>query len=97
MVQFDASTFTVEWIAAWNSHDLDRIISHYSAEIAFLSPIAQQRMGNGRVVGVEALLEYWGRGLKASPDLRFELIDVLRGHECLIPAHLRFDRKNPRV
>lgn len=83
MSQVDADTFAKEWIAAWNSHDLDRIVSHYADDIVFLSPVAQQRVGNGRVHGVAALRAYWGAGLQAQPNLRFELIRVLRGHECL--------------
>jgi hypothetical protein len=43
----DARAFAAEWIAAWNSHDLDRILSHYAGDIVFLSPFAQQLVGNG--------------------------------------------------
>jgi len=83
MTSRDAQTFAADWIDAWNSHDLDRILSHYSAEIIFLSPNAQKRVGNGRVVGKAALRAYWGPGLADQPDLRFELINVLVGHGCL--------------
>ena len=83
MENVDAASFAAEWINAWNSHDLTRIVSHYASDIVFLSPIAEQRIGNGRVVGMDALRDYWGLGLKANPDLKFELIEVLRGHECL--------------
>jgi len=79
----EARAFAAEWIAAWNSHDLNRILSHYAANIVFLSPIAQQRVGNGRVCGLPALRAYWGKGLAAQLDLKFELIDVCVGHECL--------------
>jgi hypothetical protein len=66
-----------------DSHDLDRILSHYSSDIVFLSPIAQQLMGNGRVAGIDSLREYWCRGLKSQSDLKFELMQVLRSHGCL--------------
>jgi hypothetical protein len=79
----DPRTFANEWVAAWNAHDLDRILSHYSPDIVFLSPIAAARTGNGRVVGKEALRSYWAGALAAFPDLRFEIADVLAGHECL--------------
>jgi len=65
--------FAEEWVAAWNVRDLDRILSHYAPEIVFLSPLAQRRLGDGRVVGLAALREYWRGGLAAIPDLRFEL------------------------
>jgi ketosteroid isomerase-like protein len=79
----DAAAFANEWVSAWNSHDLDRILSHYSPEIVFLSPIAQQRIGKGRVTGLEALRAYWAGALAATPGLKFEIAEVLAGHECL--------------
>jgi ketosteroid isomerase-like protein len=50
MTSKEAQAFADEWIAAWNSHDLERVLSHYAPEIVFLSPIAQKLVGNGRVV-----------------------------------------------
>ena len=79
----DPEAFAEEWVGAWNAHDLDRILSHYAPEIVFLSPVAQARVGNGRVVGLEALRADWRGGLDAQPALKFELLQVLTGHECL--------------
>lgn len=78
-----AQAFAHEWIAAWNAHDLDRILAHYAPDIVFLSPVAQQRVGNGRVAGIPALHAYWGPALTAGSTLKFELTDVLTGHDCL--------------
>ena len=75
--------FADEWIAAWNSHDLERVLSHYASDIVFLSPNARRLVGNGRVSGVSALRSYWEKGLAAQPELKFELLNVLTGHECL--------------
>jgi ketosteroid isomerase-like protein len=68
--------FADEWIAGWNSHDLERVLSHYASDIVFLSPIAQQLIGNGRVSGISALQSYWEKGLAAHPGLKFELLGV---------------------
>lgn len=78
-----ADAFAEEWVAAWNAHDLDRILSHYAEDIEFLSPIAQNRVGNGRIVGIDALRHYWSLGLSSQPDLRFELKQTLVGHQAL--------------
>lgn len=78
-----ATIFAQEWIDAWNAHDVDRVLAHYAPEIVFLSPIAQARLGDGRVVGVKALGDYWRPALASMPELRFELEQVLVGHECL--------------
>jgi len=79
----DPRAFAEDWIASWNAHDLDRILSHYSSDVALLSPVAQRRVGNGRVVGIAALRSYWGAALADQPALNFTLIEVLQGYECL--------------
>ena len=79
----EAKAFAQDWIEAWNGHDLDRILAHYAEDVVFLSPVAQQRVGQGRLTGIPALRAYWGAGLEAQPDLKFELLDVLAGHDCL--------------
>ncbi len=75
--------FAEDWIDSWNTHDLDRILAHYASDIIFLSPIAQQAIGTGRVVGLAALRNYWSERLIARPDLKFELLEVLAGHQCV--------------
>jgi ketosteroid isomerase-like protein len=83
MTDNDARSFAEEWVAAWNSHDLDRILSYYADEIEFLSPMAFQRTGKGRIVGIPELRAYWGSALANQPNLKFDLLDVLIGHDCL--------------
>jgi hypothetical protein len=83
LLMLDPQAFAAGWMAAWNSHDLDRILSHYADDIVFLSPVAQARLGNGRVAGRNALRAYWRGGLAAQPDLHFAPEAVLVGHECL--------------
>jgi ketosteroid isomerase-like protein len=79
----EPKAFAEAWVAAWNSHDLDRILAHYAPGIVFLSPIALQTVGDGRVVGIAALRAYWSARLAARPDLKFDLLEVLAGHQCL--------------
>ncbi len=83
MTPDEARTFASEWIAAWNSHDLDRILSHYSADIELLSPFAQKLVGSGRISGLPALRAYWTKGLVAQPELEFQFIDLRLGYDCL--------------
>jgi hypothetical protein len=72
-------SFAVEWIAAWNARDLERILSHYASEIEFISPLAARLVpeSGGTIRGLEALRSYWSRGIAQSPDLHFELVDAL--------------------
>ena len=88
MTEDEAASFASEWIDAWNSHDLNRILSHYDEAVTFLSPVAEKRVGNGSVVGTEALRKYWGTGLSSQPDLKFEYLGVMNGHHCLTLVYL---------
>jgi ketosteroid isomerase-like protein len=75
-----------EWVAAWNSHDLERILSHYIDNFAVRSPLIVERgfSDRGMLRGKDAIRPYWAAGLAAQPPLRFELIDVYPGVDCLV-------------
>ena len=76
-----AYAFTEHWISAWNAHDLDKILSHYTDDFTMESPLALQRMPEtgGVVKGKEAVRVYWKMGLELIPDLFFEVIEVFIG------------------
>jgi ketosteroid isomerase-like protein len=38
MEKEQAQRLAEEWYAAWNDHDLERILSHYSDVVVFVSP-----------------------------------------------------------
>ncbi|PPE74928.1 nuclear transport factor 2 family protein [Solimonas fluminis] len=88
-----AETFAAEWIAAWNSHDLARILSHYAEDFEFSSPFIVQIAGepSGRLRGHAAVGAYWAAALQRIPDLRFERESVLRGMHSLVIFYRRFD------
>jgi ketosteroid isomerase-like protein len=73
-----ALEFAERWQAAWNSHDVDRILAHYSDDVVFQSPYVAHRFNDptGEVNGKEALRSYWSSGLALQPDLRFTVEDV---------------------
>ncbi|HEV8549091.1 MAG TPA: nuclear transport factor 2 family protein [Polyangiaceae bacterium] len=75
-----------ENIAAWNSHDLERILAHYSDDVVLVSPLAANLLGepSGEVRGKAALRAYFARGLAAFPELRFELADVMWGVSSVV-------------
>jgi len=78
--------FTQQWLDAWNSHDLDRIIEHYDEHVDFLSPIIQQ-MGfstEGRIYNKSDLKEYLFKALQKYPDLHFELLYELNGVHSVV-------------
>ena len=86
----DAKTFAREWIDAWNSHRLDAILSHYHEDAVLTSPVAVKLLGDasGTVRGKAALRGYFTRGLEAYPELRFELVDVMRGLSSIVLCYV---------
>jgi hypothetical protein len=76
-----AQHFATEWIAAWNSRDLDRVLSHYSNGFEMSSPyiVALASEPSGTLIGKPAVEAYWRKALSAFPDLHFDLISVLVG------------------
>lgn len=81
LTQDDAQDFARQWVEAWNRHDLDAIMRHYSDKVAFTSPfvVAIAQEPTGTLHGSSALRRYFDKALNAFPDLRFELLDVLVG------------------
>ncbi len=76
-----AEHFAADWIASWNAHDLDRILSHYADDFEMSSPVIVQVAGeaSGKLRGKDAVGAYWRKALDLLPDLQFELISVLAG------------------
>ena len=81
MTEEFAKHFAAEWVASWNSHDLDKILEHYAADFSIETPMALKIIpeSKGVVAGKNKVREYWAQGLKLIPNLHFEIIDVLVG------------------
>jgi predicted ester cyclase len=86
LTRAEAHHFAEHWVAAWNAHDLDRIMAHYEAEVELISPVAAQLLNDpqGRVVGKANLRAYFQKGLAAYPELHFELHDVMWGVKSIV-------------
>ena len=76
-----ALRFAREWVAAWNAHDMERILSHYTDDFEMSSPVIVDLMGepSGTLKGKPAVREYWTKALARLPDLHFDLIDAYAG------------------
>ena len=82
----NAEVFARDWIAAWNSRDLERILKHYSPEVEFSSPFVNRLIGPGQhtVKGMAVLRLYFTRALNAYPDLCFTLRRVYAGTNSVV-------------
>lgn len=81
-----ALTFAEEWQAAWNAHDVDRLLRHYTDDVVFQSPYIVHRYQDpvGEVQGKAALRTYWATGLEQQADLRFTVDDVRVSVDTLV-------------
>lgn len=84
-----ARAFAQEWIEGWNTHDLERILSHYDDQVQLTSPVARRfGDGTGIIRGKAALGEYFRQGLQAYPGLHFDFLDVFWGLETLVVRYI---------
>jgi len=67
-----------DWIDAWNSHDLERILAHYSQDIVFEVETAKTRWNSpdGKLRGIAELRKHFALGLQLAPTLNFRLEQV---------------------
>lgn len=68
------------WLAAWNAHDLDRILALYADDARHSSKRVRLLGGSDETLhGRDAIAAYFARGLEQYPTLRFEPISVSSG------------------
>lgn len=81
-----AEHFARDWIDAWNSHDIERVLSHYAEDFEMSSPVIVQVAGepSGTLRGKDAVGAYWAKALALVPDLRFELVTTLVGAGSIV-------------
>jgi ketosteroid isomerase-like protein len=91
----DPNEFAREWVEAWNSHDLGRILAHYEDDVVLISPRARLVLGveDGAVRGKAALGDYMQAALKKIPDLTFTLKRVFGGIDSVV---IEFTTKDGR-
>jgi hypothetical protein len=81
----DAEAFVDHWVEGWNAHDVEAILTHFTDDVVFTSPIAIQLFGGDGVIrGKEALRNYWTEGIKRVPDLHFEVLGFYVGVHTLV-------------
>lgn len=82
----DFAAHAREWLAAWNAHDLERILAHYAEDVEFRSPFIPKLTGKAGDVlqGKPALRDYFARGLTAFPELRFGFLRLYSGERSCV-------------
>jgi ketosteroid isomerase-like protein len=77
MTREDAMSFAASWAAAWNERHVERVLSFFSDDIAFVSPTALAVVGTATVRGKAALRHYWEIAMSRIGSLRFTIDRVV--------------------
>jgi|SRR6185503_6174873 hypothetical protein len=111
MTAIDLAGRAQEWLAAWNAHDLERILAHYADDVELASPFVGTLTGRsaGVVRGKEALRFDFIRlyvGVR-SCVLEYQSVNGLRAAEMMefdeqakvrrVLAHYAEDRQLARM
>lgn len=82
----DPTAFSQEWVEAWNSHDVERVLAHFSDDVEFSSPVAKKLLPDtlGFIRGKDQLRQYWTRALEKMPNLKFEVVAVYTGVSTIV-------------
>jgi hypothetical protein len=77
----EAGSFAEHWVEAWNRHDIDAVLAHYTDDFEMTTPMIQRVLGieSGTLKGKKAVGDYWRAALKKFPDLQFSIIEVTCG------------------
>jgi ketosteroid isomerase-like protein len=81
-----AAAFARRWADQWNSRDLEGLLSHFTDDVVFTSPIAAKVLpeSGGVLRGKEAVRQYWGEGWRRIPGLHFEVVAVYAGVNTVV-------------
>ena len=82
----DLATLGREWIAAWNSHDLERVLALY-AEDSEMTSDKIPALGfdaSGTLRGKDNIRAYWSVALQRLPNLHFDLIDTYVSPDSIV-------------
>ena len=80
------SNIAADWIAAWNSHDLDRVLAFYTDDFEMSSPHIVNIMAepSGSLHGKPAIRAYWQKAMALFSGLHFTLETVYTGANSVI-------------
>ena len=74
----EADAFVAEWMAAWNSHDVERILEHYADDVEYWSPFIAAMAppggprADGRLFGKDNVRAYFAAALGKYSELHFD-------------------------
>ena len=85
----EPAAFAASWVAAWNAHDVDAVLTHFAEDVVFTSPLAARLFpdSGGVLRGKGELRDYWTEGVRRIPDLQFMVERVFAGIDVLVVSY----------
>jgi ketosteroid isomerase-like protein len=86
---FNPGKLAAEWVAAWNAHDLDRVLALYSDDFEMASPaiLTGGHDPSGSLRGKANVAAYWRKALARFPGLRFDLKRVYASPNSIVISY----------
>ena len=81
----------LDWIEAFNMHDLRKLLSLYAEDAIHFSPKLKIREPhtNGRITGRPSLAAWWADAFKRLPLLKYELQNLIINEQQILMEYLR--------
>jgi 8-oxo-dGTP diphosphatase len=79
------------WLAAFNDHDLDRLVGLYALDAVHVSPKLRERRPEtrGEIVGHDALRSWWADAFARMPSLHYEEKRIVAEGDCVFLEYVR--------
>jgi hypothetical protein len=79
------------WIRAWNSGDLGKILDHYTDDVVLYSTAAKRRWNaeDGRLIGKLAIESHFRKAFEEVPHMQLEFMKLLYGTDGILLVYKR--------
>jgi len=80
-----------KWFDAFNSHNLEQLLSLYDDEAQHFSPKLKIRKPetNGLVIGKQAMREWWQDAFERLPSLNYKVTSLTANHDRIFMEYVR--------
>ncbi|MEO6302213.1 MAG: nuclear transport factor 2 family protein [Bacteroidia bacterium] len=81
----------LKWFAAFNTHDLEKLLALYNDNAEHFSPKlkVRQPQTNGLIKGKPALREWWQDAFDRLPTLNYEVLKLTADNEQVFMEYIR--------
>jgi uncharacterized protein (TIGR02246 family) len=79
------------WITAWNSGNLEKILDHYAEDVVLYSAAVKRRWNasGGKLTGKSAVENHFRKAFEEVPGMKLEFIKVLTGTDDVLLVYKR--------